>query len=36
MGIPITAIAGGTSGLGGIALARAGIALVNLADALRR
>lgn len=35
-GIPITAIAGGQAGLGGIALAWAGIAAVNVAHALRR
>lgn len=35
-GIPITAIAGGQEGLGGIALAWAGIAAVNVAHALRR
>lgn len=35
-GIPITAIAGGQAGLGGIALAWAGIAGVNVAHALRR
>lgn len=35
-GIPITAIAGGQAGLGGIAIAWGGIAAVNLAHALRR
>lgn len=36
LGIPITAVAGGVGGLGGVALAWAGIAVVNVADALRR
>ena len=36
MGIPITAIAGGVADLGGIALAWAGIAAVNIAHAVRR
>ena len=35
-GIPITAIAGGTAEGGGIAIAWAGIAAVNIAHALRR
>ncbi len=34
MGIPLTAIAGGTGGAAGIALAWIGIALVNLAAAV--
>ena len=35
-GIPITAVAGGTGDAAGIAIAWAGIALVNVAHALRR